>query len=169
MGIGAQSFENGWQTRVSFAESGVDGEKCGAQHGQGADEGGISTASVILAQDGIPGPMVADFDAAPMSADGLDPLVRGQILGAMTGDEVATEGCEGFPGALMDAAAGDAHERAGAGEGALLGVGGVDGDLIGDEMSVFGLCAHGKKGVYPWVWRTARWWSVGLFSRIWKR
>ncbi len=110
MGIGAQRLENCWQTRVSFAESGVDGEKCGAQHGQGADEGGISTASVILAQDGIPGPMVADFDAAPMSADGVDPLVRGQILGAMTGDEVATEGCEGFPGALVDAAAGDAHE-----------------------------------------------------------
>jgi len=154
---------------VVFSEFGVDGEKCGAQHGQGADEGRISTASVILAQDGIPGPMIADFDATPMSADGLNPLVRGQILGAMTGDEVATEGCEGFPGALVDAAAGDAHERAGAGEVALQGVCGVDGGLIGDEMSVFGLCALGKKGVCAWVWRTAKRRSLGLFSRIWKR
>ena len=169
MGIGAQIFENCWQTWVIFAESGVDGEKCGAQQGQGADEGGVSTARVILAQDGISGPMVANFDAAPMSADGLDPLVRGQILGAMTGDEVATEGCEGFPGALVDAAAGDAHERAGAGEVALQRVCGMDGNLIGDEMSVFGLCALGKKGAGPCVWRTARRRSLGLFSRIWKR
>ena len=166
MGIGAQIFKNCWQTRVIFAESGVDGKKCGAQHGQGADEDGISTARVILAQDGIPGPMVADFDAAPMSADGLDPMVRGQSFGAMTGDEVAAEGCEGFPGALVDAAAGDAYERASAREVALQGVCGVDGDLIGDEMSVFGFCAQGKKGVFSRVWRTARRRSLGLFSRI---
>ena len=169
MGIGAQIFENCWQTRVIFTKSGVDCQEGRAQHSQRADKDGIATAGMVLAQDGIPSPMVADFDAAPMSADGLDPLVRGQILGAMTGDEVATEGREGFPGAFVDAAAGDAHERAGAGEVALQGVCGVDGDLIGDEMSVFGLCAQGKKGVCPWVWRTARRRSLGLFSRIWKR
>ena len=132
-----------------FAESGVDGEKCGTQHSQSTYKGGIATAGVILAQDGIPGPMVADFDAAPMSADGLDPLIRNQVIWAMTGDKVATEGDEGFSGALVDAATGDAHERAGSGKVALQGVCGVDGNLIGDEMSVFGLCALGKKGVCP--------------------
>ena len=169
MGISAQIFENCWQTRVIFTESGVDGEKCGTQHSQSTYKGGIATASVILAQDGVPGPMVADFDAAPMSADGLYPLIRSQVLWAMTGDEVATEGNERFSGAFVDAAAGDAHERAGAGEVALQGVCGVDGNLIGDEMPVFGLCELGKKGVWPWVWRTAKRRSFGLFSRIWKR
>ena len=169
MGIGAQIFQNCWQTRVIFAESGVDGEQSGAQHGQGTDKGGISTARVILAQNGILGPMVADFDAAPMSTDGFDPLLGSQFLGAIAGDEVTTQRCERFSGALVDAAAGNAHERAGAGEVALQRVCGMDGNLIGDEMSVFGLCALGKKGAGPCVWRTARRRSLGLFSRIWKR
>jgi hypothetical protein len=90
--------------------------------------------------------MVADFNTAPVAADGLNPLLWGQLVRPTTGEEVTMQGLVLFSCAFVNSAGDDVHERSRAREITLQGICGVDGDLIGDEVPVFGLCALGKKG-----------------------
>ena len=135
--IGAQVFEDGGEAAIGFAQAGVDGEQGTAQECEGTDEGGVAAAGVVFAQDGVARPMVADFDAAPMVADGADPGFRCQGVWGQTGDEVAGEG-GGTSGLFVAAERGDAQEGAGTGEVAFEGVGVRECDLVVDGVAACG-------------------------------
>ena len=135
--MGAQVFEDGGKATKPFAQAGVDGEECAAQECERADEGGIAAARLVFTQDGVACPMVTDFDAAPMVADGADPGFRCQGVWGQTGDEVAGEG-GGTSGLFVAAERGDAQEGAGTGEVAFEGVGVRECDLVVDGVAACG-------------------------------
>jgi len=62
-------------------------EEAVAEHGKGGHNVWVATAGFVLQQAGIPAPVVADFDAAPMSLDTFKPLGGGHAVD-MPGTEV---------------------------------------------------------------------------------
>ena len=71
-----------------------------AQQDQAAYEVGVTTAGLILEQTGVLAPVIADFHARPVIANGLQPLLRGLGVRCQTAQVIGV-----FPrgGLLVDA------------------------------------------------------------------
>lgn len=110
---------------------------------------------MVLAPDGIAAPVVADFDATPVAADELLPLLQGAFLGGKTGQVVAGLG-RGLAGFLYRDFA--VHDDEAAHEGEVGGgrFQGEDGELADFDTAVpeGGL---GKKRAPGWAAQAWAW------------
>lgn len=147
---------------------GQEGEQGVANEREVGQEVGFAAAGAVFAQKDIAPPVVADFRAAPVAANEVQPLLRGVLFGRGAGEIVMGFGggvAGPFDGALV---AHDDH-GAGAGEVRRQGFDGEGMDLAEFDPSVRGM-GVGKKGVLgrasrPWARSNRRGW----LSLIWKR
>src|SRR5512136_267415 len=142
--MGMETFTNLWQGLVGKVV-GEDGQECIAQECQIGQEVWVATAGAVFSHERITPPVIADFHAAPVSANELEPLVRMVLAGRGTGEIVA--GFSGGQSGLFDGAfAAQDDQSSGKGE-----VGGQGFDVEGVEAAGFDPAVSGlgvgKKGV----------------------
>ena len=88
IGVGGSGFGKGIDiggVRILVEEE----QRAVTQHGHGGDGVGIAATSFVLSQAGILAPMIADFDAAPVSTNTFEPLLRTHRLGGEGTEVVA--------------------------------------------------------------------------------
>jgi len=138
----------------------VIGQQCqegAAQEGEVGQEVGVTGTRAIFAHQGVAPPVVADFDAPPMTADEAQPLGRGVLVGGSAGEVEARFG-GGEAGLFDGALAANDDEGAGKRE---VGRQRFDGEGIETaefdaSVAGFGL---GKKGVLGRASRPRACWS----------
>ena len=131
-----------------------DGQECIAQECQIGQEGWVATAGAVFSHECIPPPVVADFHAAPVSANELEPLA-GAILAGRRAGEVVAGFVGGEPGLFDSAFAAQDDQGSGKGEVGGQGFDGEGVEAAGFDSAVSGL-GVGKKGVScsafkPWA------------------
>ena len=142
--MGMETFTDLWQGLVGKVV-GEDCQECIAQECQIGQEVWVATAGAVFSHERIPPPVIADFHAAPVSANELEPLARTVLAGRGTGKVVA--GFGGGQSGLFDGAFA-AQDDQGSGKGEVGGQG-FDGEGVeatGFDPTVSGL-GVGKKGV----------------------
>ena len=138
LGFG-EAFDDRWQGFVGEASQ-RDGERDVAQQGQGAGDVGVAAARGVLPQDVVFTPVVPDFDAAPVAADGGDASRRRKTCGVARADELAVFPAEGAD-AFMRAAGADADAGAHAGKTGLVAL---------ERQVASGVLGYESAGVFRW-------------------
>jgi hypothetical protein len=124
---------------------GEDGQECIAQECQIGQEVWVATARAVFSHERITSPVIADFHAAPVSANQLEPMAGTVLIGRRTGEVIAGFG-GGQPGIFDSALTAQDDQGSGKGE---VGRQGFDGERVeaaGFDPPVSGL-GVGKKGV----------------------
>ena len=66
-------------------------EQAVTKHGHGRDGVGVAASCLVFEQAGVFAPVVSDFDASPMPADGVQPPLRAHALSRPRAEIVAGE------------------------------------------------------------------------------
>jgi hypothetical protein len=133
---------------------GKDGQEYIAQECQISQEVWVATARAVFSHERITSPVIADFHAAPMSANQLEPVAGTVLVGRRTGEVIAGFG-GGVSGLFDGALATQNDQGSGKGEVGRQGFDGEGVEAAGFDPPVSGL-GVGKKGVScraskPWA------------------